>query len=102
MTATGPSRISPADDPVEPGAAAEVAIVVDGVTLTGVAGQSIAGVLMAAGRQSWRTTARQGRPRGIFCGIGVCFDCLVTVNDLRDVRACQRRAADGDEVTTHD
>ncbi|MFE7992088.1 2Fe-2S iron-sulfur cluster-binding protein, partial [Streptomyces shenzhenensis] len=33
-------------------------------------------------------------------GIGVCFDCLVTVNGLGDVRACQRLVADGDVVET--
>ncbi|WP_297362048.1 2Fe-2S iron-sulfur cluster-binding protein [Mycetocola sp.] len=39
----------------------------------------------------------------MFCGIGVCFDCLVEVNGDRDVRACQRRAVDGDVVVTqHD
>ena len=60
---------------------------------------AIAGVLLAYGRRSWRR-APSGGPRGIFCGIGVCFDCLVTVNGLPDVRACRRRARDGDVVTT--
>lgn len=91
----------PADDPVRPGKSASVTIEVDGLPVTGVAGQSIAGVLLAAGRSSWRTS-RTGRPRGVFCGIGVCHDCLITVNGLRDVRACQRRAAEGDIVTTTD
>ncbi|WP_329140144.1 (2Fe-2S)-binding protein [Streptomyces sp. NBC_01476] len=74
-------------------------ITVDGVPLSGVAGQSLAGVMLAAGRTSWRT-GRSGAPRGVFCGIGVCFDCLVTVNGERDVRACLRRARDGDAVLT--
>ncbi|WP_375791883.1 (2Fe-2S)-binding protein [Actinoalloteichus hymeniacidonis] len=74
-------------------------IEVDGEPVTGVPGQTLAGVLLAAGRDSWRTTSRAGRPRGVFCGIGVCFDCIVTVNGERDVRACQRRAAAGDVVT---
>lgn len=74
-------------------------ITVDGVPLTGVTGQTIAGVLLAAGRSSWRRSP-SGEPRGIFCGIGVCFDCLVTVNGVRDVRACRRRAQDGDTVGT--
>lgn len=74
-------------------------ITVDGEPYTGVAGQSLAGVLLAAGRTSWRQ-APSGAPRGVFCGIGVCFDCLVTVNDERDVRACLRRARNGDAVTT--
>ena len=74
-------------------------ITVDEEPLTGEAGQTIAGVLLAAGRRSWRQ-APSGAPRGVFCGIGVCFDCLVTVNGVRDVRACRRRAREGDVVTT--
>ena len=61
-------------------------------------GQTIGAALTAAGVTSWRTTRGAGEPRGLFCGIGVCFDCLVVVNGLRDVRACQRRAVDGDRV----
>ena len=76
-----------------------IAITVDGETVTGFAGQSVAGVLLAAGWLSWRTT-RSGAPRGVFCGIGACFDCLLTVNGVADVRACRRRAADGDEIRT--
>ncbi|MDQ7802962.1 (2Fe-2S)-binding protein [Amycolatopsis sp. A133] len=76
-----------------------IVLTVDGETVTGVAGQTVAGVLLAAGRLSWRTT-RSGAPRGVFCGIGACFDCLLTVNGVADVRACRRRAADGDEIRT--
>ncbi|WP_372662938.1 (2Fe-2S)-binding protein [Amycolatopsis kentuckyensis] len=72
---------------------------VDGERLAGLEGQTVAGILLAAGRASWRTT-RSGAPRGVFCGIGACFDCLVTVNGVPDVRACRRRAADGDEIRT--
>ncbi|TYK44889.1 (2Fe-2S)-binding protein [Actinomadura decatromicini] len=74
-------------------------ITVDGEPVAGIAGQTIAGVLLASGRRAWRT-GPSGAPRGVFCGIGVCFDCLVTVNGVRDVRACARRAHDGDTVTT--
>jgi hypothetical protein len=76
-----------------------IRITVDGEAVTGVAGQTVAGVLLAAGRLSWRTT-RSGAPRGVFCGIGACFDCLLTVNGFADVRACRRRAADGDDIRT--
>ncbi|MEU4252526.1 (2Fe-2S)-binding protein [Amycolatopsis sp. NPDC026612] len=76
-----------------------IELTVDGETVPGVAGQTVAGVLLAAGRLSWRTT-RSGAPRGVFCGIGACFDCLLTVNGVADVRACRRRAADGDEIRT--
>ena len=73
-------------------------MIVDGDELTARSGQTIAGALLASGRIAWRTTAADRRPRGMFCGIGVCFDCLVTVNGIRDVRACQRDAADGDVI----
>ncbi|TDD88665.1 (2Fe-2S)-binding protein [Actinomadura darangshiensis] len=76
-----------------------VRITLDGEPFTGRDGQTIAGVLLASGRRSWRESP-SGAPRGVFCGIGVCFDCLVTVNGVRDVRACRRRARDGDAVTT--
>lgn len=99
---TGPYRLDPAHDPVAPADGGAVRVTVDGEPLTGRAGQTIAGVLLAAGRVSWRTSPRGGRPRGVLCGIGVCFDCLVIVNGLRDVRACQRRAADGDVIDTQD
>jgi predicted molibdopterin-dependent oxidoreductase YjgC len=75
-----------------------VTITVDGVPLTGRAGTSIAGLLLASGESAWRTTSFGAEPRGVFCGIGVCFDCVVEVNGLPDVRACLRRARDGDAV----
>ncbi len=76
-----------------------VRITVDGEPVDGVVGQSIAGLMVSSGRHAWRTGV-SGASRGVFCGIGVCFDCLVTVNDERDVRACRRRALEGDVVRT--
>ena len=60
----------------------------DGRAVPFDAGQSIGAALLAAGVASWRTTRRGARPRGLFCGIGVCFDCLVTVEDRPNQRAC--------------
>ncbi|HJP78015.1 MAG TPA: (2Fe-2S)-binding protein [Pseudonocardiaceae bacterium] len=76
-------------------------ITVDGERVEGIAGQSLAGVMLAGGRLSWRRTA-SGAPRGVFCGIGACFDCLVTVDGERDVRACRRPAYDGAVVRTQE
>ncbi|AXK36096.1 (2Fe-2S)-binding protein [Streptomyces armeniacus] len=73
---------------------------VDGEERHAFPGQTVAGLLLAEGRVSWRTTRGEGRPRGVFCGIGVCFDCLVVVNGVPDVRACRRLLAEGDEVRT--
>ncbi|MFN0283476.1 MAG: (2Fe-2S)-binding protein [Kineosporiaceae bacterium] len=62
------------------------------------AGQSVGAALWAAGVRSWRTTRVEGRPRGLFCGIGVCFDCLVTVDGRADERACVVPARPGLDV----
>jgi predicted molibdopterin-dependent oxidoreductase YjgC len=91
------------DDPIRPSAPVSLTITVDGVSASGIAGQSLAGVILAGGSLGFRRTSVEGKPRGVFCGMGVCFDCLVEVNGQRDVRACQRRVVDGDVVTTqHD
>ena len=73
-----------------------IRIAVAGTELEGRDGQTIAGVLIGAGRRSWRSAA--GAERGVFCGIGICQDCLVTVNGVEGVRACQRTARDGDVI----
>ncbi|MFE9575482.1 (2Fe-2S)-binding protein [Nocardia sp. NPDC006044] len=74
-------------------------VTVDGTPVAGVQGQTLATVLLADGQSHWRTGANGGR-RGVFCGIGVCFDCVATVNGVPDVRLCRRPARDGDRVTT--
>jgi predicted molibdopterin-dependent oxidoreductase YjgC len=58
-------------------------------------GQSVAAALTAAGVRSWRTTRREGRPRGLFCGIGVCFDCLLSIDGRPAQRACLVPVRDG-------
>jgi hypothetical protein len=75
-------------------------ISIDGVPHDVPADRTLAAILIASGRVSWRTTRSGVRPRGVFCGIGVCFDCLVVVNDVPDVRACGRFPAAGDVVRT--
>ncbi|MEV0647362.1 (2Fe-2S)-binding protein [Phytomonospora sp. NPDC050363] len=75
-------------------------ITVDGRAVPAEEGQTIGAALHAAGMRSWRTTRFGGRPRGLFCGIGVCFDCLVTVNGRTSIRACLAPARDGDVITT--
>ncbi len=60
----------------------------------------MAAVLLAQGIRTLRHTAKNGRPRGIFCGMGICYDCLVTVNGERNVRACMTPVAPGMAIET--
>jgi predicted molibdopterin-dependent oxidoreductase YjgC len=73
-------------------------ITVDGAAVTAHEGESIAAALLASGRRSTRWTARTGEPRGYFCGMGVCQDCLVTVDGLPNVRACMTPVRDGQRI----
>ncbi|MEV5102023.1 (2Fe-2S)-binding protein [Streptomyces massasporeus] len=74
----------------------------DGRPVEALPGQTVAAVLWSAGVTSWRSTRGQGRPRGVFCGIGVCFDCLVTVNGRPNQRACLVPVRPGDEIGTQE
>lgn len=74
----------------------------DGTPVPFSPGQTIGGALAGAGIVSWRTTRRDHAPRGLFCGIGVCFDCLVTVDGMRSQRACLVEACAGQDVRSAD
>lgn len=65
-----------------------VEITVDGKRLTAIKGEMIAAVLMANGIKVHRHTHKSHEPRGIFCGIGQCTDCVMTVNGRPNVRTC--------------
>jgi len=73
---------------------------VDGVEVTAYDGDSVAAVLVRDGRASWRRTRHGDRPRGLFCGIGACQDCLVTVDGVTGVRACVAPAEPGADIAT--
>jgi len=77
-----------------------VTIYVDGTPIEAREGDTIASALIAAGRPVLRHTLHLGRPRGIFCGMGVCFDCLVTVTGGGTVRACTTPVRSGLHVET--
>ncbi|MBI1925857.1 (2Fe-2S)-binding protein [Candidatus Poribacteria bacterium] len=51
-------------------------------------GETIGTVLLAENVRFCRYTHRGAEPRWLFCGIGVCYDCLVTVNGVPNLRAC--------------
>jgi hypothetical protein len=81
---------------VRRGAAFE--LLVDGEPLSAYAGETIATVLLAHGHTAVRLTPKRGKPRGLLCGMGVCFDCLVTVDGVPNVRSCVSAARPGMRV----
>ncbi len=62
-------------------------IEVNGRMIPARSGQSVAAALMAAGIKVFRRS-QSGAPRGLFCGMGVCFECWISSNELPEQRAC--------------
>lgn len=80
-------------------AGADFQIELNGRNIVVRPGDTIAAALLRSGVSVFRHTASSA-PRGIFCGMGVCFDCLVTIDDLPDQRACVTIARPGMRVST--
>ncbi|HLS07429.1 MAG TPA: (2Fe-2S)-binding protein [Bacillota bacterium] len=74
----------------------------DGKEYTGYEGDTIASALLANGVRTLRVHEASGKPRGIYCNIGHCYECRVTVNDVRGVRACLEPVKDGMNVASGD
>jgi predicted molibdopterin-dependent oxidoreductase YjgC len=63
-------------------------IIVDGKHIEARQGDSIAAALAANGIRVFRHTRKYHKPRGFFCGIGHCTDCIMEVDGIPNVRAC--------------
>lgn len=74
----------------------------DGKPVQARKGEMIAAALMAAGVKTLRKTPIHHSPRGIFCAIGRCTDCAMTVNGVPNVRTCVTRVEEGMRVETQD
>ena len=86
-----PRRL-PLHGAVERGPALTVTL--DGRPVRAYLGETVATVLFAEGSVETRTTLG-GAPRGVFCGMGTCFDCLVVVDDVPNTRACMTWVREG-------
>lgn len=80
----------------------EVIFYFNGEEMRGLAGEPIAAALHAAGVRTLRHSPRYHRPRGLFCAIGNCSSCLMTVNDLPNVRVCVEPLQAGMRVETQE
>ena len=72
----------------------------DGKEMYGYEGDTIAASLMAAGVTTHRHTRKKGTPRGIFCAIGRCTDCVMVVDGQINVRTCITPLKEGMQVQT--
>jgi D-hydroxyproline dehydrogenase subunit gamma len=80
--------------------AREVVVSIDGEPATARTGDTVAAVLLASGSVQCRTTAVSDTPRGPYCLMGVCFDCLVEIDGVGNRQACLVRVRPGMRIAT--
>ena len=75
-------------------------IEVDGEKIVAYEGETIGAALLAAGRRTLRFTNKLEQPRGLYCGIGLCQECRMTVDGIPNIQACQTLATPGCRIET--
>ncbi len=79
------------------GQAKEITFFVNGRSTQAYQGETIHTALICAGYRQFRKSKTE-QPRGVFCGMGVCFECLVTINNGPQRQACLTTVEEGMEV----
>jgi predicted molibdopterin-dependent oxidoreductase YjgC len=77
-----------------------VRFTIDGREAVARRGDSVAVALLAEGVAACRTTPSRGLPRGPYCLMGVCFDCLVVIDGIGSRQGCLVTVAEGMRVET--
>lgn len=80
----------------------EIRLVVDGKEIKAYQGETVLAALVAAGYRTVRIHPVSREPRGALCGMGVCFECVMTIDGVYNTRACMTEVRDGMTVETHD
>lgn len=75
-----------------------VAFTIDGRPASARAGDTVSGALLTAGVDVCRTTPVSGAPRAPYCIMGVCFECLVTIDGTGNRQGCRVAIAEGMRV----
>jgi len=71
----------------------------NGEPISASEGDTVASALWAAGHRSLRRSVKLGEPRGLLCGMGVCQECVVTI-DGRKRESCMTLVRPGLLVTS--
>jgi D-hydroxyproline dehydrogenase subunit gamma len=80
--------------------APRVGFTLDGMAVEGAEGDSVIAALLALGRTACRETAVSGAPRGPYCMMGACFDCLVVIDGVGNRQGCLVPLREGMAVET--
>lgn len=76
----------------------KVMISVNGKKIAAYKGETILAALLAAGYKTLKRSPIEHDPRGALCGMGVCFECIVTVNGIPNTRSCMTEVENDMEI----
>lgn len=77
----------------------KIGLRIDGRSIEVPEGTSAAVAIFQAGGKVFRESV-SGMPRGPVCGMGICFECCVTVDGHPHVRSCMTLCREGMEIVT--
>ena len=77
----------------------QIVLTIDGVPITMPAGSMVSAAVLKAGITAFRRSVT-GERRGPLCGMGICFECQVTIDGEPHCRSCQTPCRDGMEIRT--
>jgi predicted molibdopterin-dependent oxidoreductase YjgC len=79
-----------------------IRIRVNGRLIEATPGETVLAALTAAGFRVLKKSNVRGEARGAFCGMGVCYECLVTINGAPKQRSCMTEVEDNMEIQTYE
>jgi sarcosine oxidase subunit alpha len=80
----------------------KIKLLVNGKEITAYKGETVLAALIAAGYKSLKQNPVSQDPRGALCGMGVCFECTVTIDGIPNVRSCMTEAQNMMEIELDD
>ncbi len=80
----------------------KIIIEVNGREIKAYKGETVLAALLAAGFKQLKKNPVNHAPRGPLCGMGVCFECTVTIDGVPNIRACMTEVKEGMKISTHD
>ena len=73
---------------------------IDGDAHISYEGENVAAAMLANSKRKFRLSPKNKEPRGFYCGMGSCFECIVTIDGVANVRACMTQVKEGMKVET--
>lgn len=78
----------------------KIELFVDGNSIEAYDGESVAAALLSAGINTFQLSHKHKQPRSLYCGMGICYECLVTINGVLAQRACITPVEEGMRIET--